>query len=323
MDVGSAMARAVSAAAAVPGALGPNPRVGCIILDASGELAAEGSHHGAGTAHAEVNALAAAGDRARGGTAVVTLEPCNHFGHTPPCSEALLRAGVVRVVFGAADPTAEAAGGAQRLRAAGVEVVDLDDRDCHELVLPWATADARGRPWVTLKVAATLDGYVAAADGTSKWITSEESRRAGHELRAKVDAIAVGTGTAIADRPSLTVRLPGVDVERPPQRIVIGDRPVDGDFWRISGHDPRAALQQMYDRGIRHVLLEGGPTIGSAFLRAGAVDEILWMQAPLLLGSGTPAIGDLGVETLGRAQHWLPQSLDRFGPDWAVLLRRH
>ena len=185
-----AMRRALAIAATAGVPLSPNPRVGCVVLGPDGSVVGEGWHRGAGTPHAEVAALAAAGDRARGATVVVTLEPCNHSGRTGPCVDALLAAGVVRVVLAATDPNPVAAGGARRLRDAGVEVVEgvLAD-DAVALNPAWTFAMTHARPWVTWKAAATLDGRIAAADGTSRWITSPEARAEVHDLRSQVDAI--------------------------------------------------------------------------------------------------------------------------------------
>ncbi|NAZ88631.1 bifunctional diaminohydroxyphosphoribosylaminopyrimidine deaminase/5-amino-6-(5-phosphoribosylamino)uracil reductase RibD, partial [Kineococcus indalonis] len=205
------MRRALQLAALGP-ATGPNPRVGCVLIDDAGRPLAEGHHRGAGTAHAEAAALAdlaARGLSARGATAVVTLEPCTHTGRTGPCAQALLAAGVRRVVVADTDPNPAAAGGAALLAAAGVEVeTGLLAGQARALNERWATAVGRGRPWVTWKFAATLDGRSAAADGSSRWITSAAARADVHRLRAEHDAVLVGTGTALADDPALTVRAP-------------------------------------------------------------------------------------------------------------------
>src|SRR6476661_2688693 len=202
------MRRALQLAASGPWP-DPNPRVGCVVVAADGTVVGEGFHHGAGTPHAEVEALRAAGEAARGATAYVTLEPCSHSGRTGPCTEALVAAGVARVVFAQSDPNPDAAGGAERLHAAGVQVsggvladeaADLNER--------WGRTVLLGRPLVTWKVATTLDGRSAAADGTSQWVTGEEARADVHGLRATRDAVLVGTGTALVDDPRLTVRMP-------------------------------------------------------------------------------------------------------------------
>ena len=286
----------------------PNPRVGCRIISASGELISEGIHGESGVDHAEVIAVARAGNAARGATAIVTLEPCNHTGKTGPCSQALIAAGVARVVFGSAD-TGVAAGGAQTLRAAGVDVIGgVLAAECDEVVAPWRHFNETGLPYVTLKMASTLDGYVAASDGTSRWITGEVARTFVHELRARVDAVAVGSGTVAIDDPLLDVRLPGDWPQ--PARYVIGKRELSSES-RLTGiatqlrtHDPREALTEMAQHGIQHVLLEGGPTTAAAFIRAGLVNQIFWCTAPKFLGAGTPSMADLGISTISEASTW-------------------
>lgn len=204
-----AMRRAVTLAARGTGSTSPNPVVGCVILDAAGEPAGEGYHQRAGGPHAEIHALRAAGERARGGTALVTLEPCDHTGRTGPCTGALIDAGIARVVYAVADPHDEAAGGAATLAAAGIEVErGLLAAEAEEVNLPWLTSVRRRRPFVRWKYAATLDGRTAAADGTSRWISSPASRADVHRLRAEADAVIVGSGTARADDPQLAVRHP-------------------------------------------------------------------------------------------------------------------
>lgn len=347
---------------------GPNPRVGCVLLADDGALLATGFHRGAGTPHAEVDALTtarAAGHDPRGATAVVTLEPCNHTGRTGPCSHALVEAGVRRVVFAVADPNPRAAGGASVLRGAGIDVVgptvgptegaapepDAADAglawrsvqaDARELVRAWLAAVGRGRPFVTLKTATTLDGRIAAADGSSRWITSSESRAHAHARRAEVDAIVIGTGTALTDDPSLTARVrddvgPAFDptgspsthlAEYQPLRVVVGHRelPVDaalrgpgGELVHLETHDPSEVLAALHAREVRHVLVEGGPTLAAAFLRAGLVDELHAYIAPVLLGGGRSAVGDLGVTSIDGALRWETREVHRLGPDVLVV----
>lgn len=327
-----AMLRALDLARRGP-AHGPNPRVGCVLLGPDGEVLGEGWHRGAGTAHAEVAALADAGERgtgARGATAVVTLEPCDHTGRTGPCSCALIEAGVRRVVVAVADPNPDAAGGAARLRAAGVEVVvGVEEAAGRALLRPWLLAVGRGRPFVTLKTAATLDGRVAAADGTSRWITSPEARAHAHALRAEVDALVVGTGTVLADDPLLTARTPdGSLAEHQPLRVVVGERalPLDGrlagrggEVVHLRTRDPREVLDALHAREVRHALVEGGPTLAAAFLRAGVVDEVHAYVAPVLLGAGRSAVGDLGVRTVDDAIRLHPREVLPLGPDVLVV----
>ncbi|MDN5794116.1 MAG: bifunctional diaminohydroxyphosphoribosylaminopyrimidine deaminase/5-amino-6-(5-phosphoribosylamino)uracil reductase RibD [Intrasporangium sp.] len=287
----------------------PNPRVGCVLVDGAGGLLAEGVHRGAGTAHAEADALAQAGARARGCTAYITLEPCAHTGRTGPCAEALVAAGVRAVVYAQTDPNPAAAGGAEVLRRAGVQVVGgCRAADAEALNERWARTVRLGRPLVTWKFAATLDGRSAAADGTSQWITGVESRADVHRLRAERDAVLAGTGTVLADDPRLTVRDPdGRPLENQPLRVVMGRRRVPpgaqvaagpGILQRLPTHDPSEALATLWDRGVRDVWLEGGPTLAAAFVRAGLVDEVYAYLAPALLGSGAPAVGDLGITTM-------------------------
>ncbi|WP_353510129.1 bifunctional diaminohydroxyphosphoribosylaminopyrimidine deaminase/5-amino-6-(5-phosphoribosylamino)uracil reductase RibD [Intrasporangium sp.] len=312
----------------------PNPRVGCVVVDPGGELVGEGWHRGAGTAHGEAAALAVAGDRARGGTAYVSLEPCAHTGRTGPCADALVAAGISRVVHGQDDPNGDAAGGADLLRAAGVEVVGgvLAD-EAAALNERWARTIARGRPLVTWKFAATLDGRSAATDGTSQWITSEEARADVHALRASRDAIVVGTGTILLDDPRLTVRtgagrMPlGSLADRQPTRVVVGLRDVPararvhegpGEVLHIRSRDPHEALATMWDAGIRDVWLEGGPTLASAFVKAGLVDEVYAYLAPALLGAGRPAVGDLGITSMDGIRRLDVEDVLRVGPDLRV-----
>jgi diaminohydroxyphosphoribosylaminopyrimidine deaminase/5-amino-6-(5-phosphoribosylamino)uracil reductase len=307
-----AMARALELAR-TPGLLhGPNPRVGCVLLDAAGDVVAEGYHRGAGTPHAEADALAHAGDRARGTTAVVSLEPCNHTGRTGPCSQALIAAGVARVVYAQADPNPVADGGTEALRAAGIDVEHgLMAAEALALNRTWSFAVRHGRPFVTWKFASTLDGRSAAADGTSRWVSSTAARRDTHRLRAQADVILAGTGTVLADDPELTVRdahdtPAGVQPLRavmglrdlPAGRRVLDDR---AETALLRTRDPAAALAELFARERRHVFLEGGPTLAAAFLRAGLVDEVVAYVAPMLLGSGASAVADLGITTIADA----------------------
>jgi diaminohydroxyphosphoribosylaminopyrimidine deaminase / 5-amino-6-(5-phosphoribosylamino)uracil reductase len=328
----AAMRRALALAAAPGVPHGPNPRVGCVLLDPDGRTIAEGLHRGAGTPHAEVDALGRAGPAARGATAVVTLEPCAHTGRTGPCADALLAAGVARVVYAQADPNPVAAGGAARLAAGGVAVVGgvLAD-DALALNEAWTFAVTQGRPLVTWKVAATLDGRVAAADGSSRWITGAAAREDVHHLRGTVDAVLVGTGTALADDPSLTVRAAdGSPAERQPLRAVMGMRPIpDGARLRdgaaslrvLATHDPAAALQALAGDEVCHVLLEGGPTLAAAFLRAGLVDRVVWYLAPALLGGGAGAVGDLGITSIEGIRQLRITAVDRIGQDVRIRAR--
>lgn len=308
-----AMRRAL-ALAATPGVpLGPNPRVGCVLLDPRSRVVGEGHHRGAGTPHAEVAALEAAGDAARGATAVVTLEPCNHTGRTGPCVDALLAGGVARVVYAQPDPNPVAAGGAARLRSAGVEVLGgVLEEESAALNRAWRFGLAHGRPLVTWKLASTLDGRSAAADGTSRWISSRPARIDSHRLRAECDVMMVGTGTVLADDPWLTVRGEDDDLlPAQPLRAVMGTRDLRPDRRVLDDaaetvllrtRDPVAALASLHEAGRRHVFLEGGPRLAAAFLRAGLVDEVVAYVAPALLGAGPAAVGDLGITTMADAR---------------------
>jgi diaminohydroxyphosphoribosylaminopyrimidine deaminase / 5-amino-6-(5-phosphoribosylamino)uracil reductase len=312
----AAMSRALALAASPGVPLGPNPRVGCVLLAQDGTTVAEGFHRGAGAPHAEADALARAGSAARGTTAVVTLEPCNHTGRTGPCARALADAGVARVVYAQADTNPVATGGADALRAAGVDVEGgLLAGQARALNREWTFAVESGRPFVTWKFAATLDGRSAAADGTSRWVSSAPARRDTHRLRALCDAILVGTGTVLVDDPQLTVRddedrnLPR---ERQPLRAVMGLRDVPAgrrvlddaaQTVLLRTRDPHEALAALRARDRQHVFLEGGPTLAGAFLREGLVDEVVTYVAPMLLGAGRNAVADLGIESIADALH--------------------
>jgi diaminohydroxyphosphoribosylaminopyrimidine deaminase / 5-amino-6-(5-phosphoribosylamino)uracil reductase len=323
------MRRALALAATDGVPRGPNPRVGCVLLDPEGHVVAEGYHRGAGTPHAEVDALQRAGAAARGATAVVTLEPCNHTGRTGPCSLALVEAGVARVVYAQADPNPIASGGADALIRAGIEVVGgLLAGDAMDVNDAWTFAVTHDRPLVTWKVAATLDGRIAAADGTSRWITGPEARAEVHRVRAEVDAVLIGTGTALVDDPSLTVRdAGGQAADRQPIRVVMGRRPIPKDAALRDGRaplrtfateSPAEVLAALHADGVQHVLLEGGSTLSAAFLRAGLVDRAIWFLAPVLLGAGAPAVGDLGIATIGEAMRLRVTGITRVGQDVRV-----
>jgi diaminohydroxyphosphoribosylaminopyrimidine deaminase/5-amino-6-(5-phosphoribosylamino)uracil reductase len=320
------------------GRVSPNPLVGAVVVK-GGRVLGEGWHAGPGTAHAEVGALAGAGGEASGATVVCTLEPCSHHGRTPPCTDALIRAGVARVVVGSLDPLERGrSGGVAVLEAAGIEVAlaPADEANaCRELNAPFITHAVTGRPLVTLKMATSLDGKVATAEGETRWITGATARALVHRWRADADAVAVGIGTAIADDPMLTAR--DVDGDfRQPIRVVFdaGARlPVDGRLLRSVADAPvvvaasdragRADVERLESAGVRvlrlaggsderivgaldalgaadvqSVFLEGGPTLAEAFLAAGAVDRVAWFIAPTMIG-GARAPGALGGEGLG------------------------
>ncbi|MGW7564007.1 bifunctional diaminohydroxyphosphoribosylaminopyrimidine deaminase/5-amino-6-(5-phosphoribosylamino)uracil reductase RibD [Streptomyces sp. NPDC054757] len=347
------MRRAIALAARGLGSTSPNPVVGCVIVDARGETVGEGFHRRAGGPHAEVDALASAGESARGGTAYVTLEPCNHTGRTGPCSQALIDAGVAHVVYAVADPTPQATGGAETLRAAGVEVTaGVLAAEAEAGNAAWLTSVRLGRPHVTWKYAATLDGRTAAADRTSRWITSAEARADVHRLRAESDAVLVGSGTLRTDDPHLAVR--GIEGATQPLRVVLdtharsltpGARVLDGaaptlvvvgegvaapplpaangaDVAHLpydgAGIAVGALLAELYARGVRSVLLEGGPTLAGSFVAAGAVDRIVGYLAPVLLGAGPAALADAGITTLTDALRLDVTETVRIGPDLRI-----
>jgi diaminohydroxyphosphoribosylaminopyrimidine deaminase / 5-amino-6-(5-phosphoribosylamino)uracil reductase len=321
-----AMLRAIALARSVDIPDGPNPRVGCVIVDAEGRIVGEGVHRGAGTPHAEVDALTQAGALARGATTVVTLEPCNHTGRTGPCSEALLAAGVARVVYAQPDPHVLAAGGAERLRSEGIDVEGgLLAVEAASLNEAWTHAVTTGRPFVTWKVASTLDGRVAAADGSSRWITGEAARAEVHLWRRRCDAIGVGTGTVLVDDPRLTARdVHGGLVDSQPLRVVIGlsDIPAGAQVLDASvpslhlrTREPAEALDALAQMEVRHLLLEGGPRLAAGFLSAGLIDEVVWYVAPMLLGAGSPAIADWGAVTLGDGVRLRDVRVEQVGED--------
>lgn len=328
----SAMRRALVLAANGP-TTGANPRVGCVILDASGTAVAEGWHRGAGTPHAEVDALARlTADAARGATAVITLEPCNHTGRTGPCSLALINAGVARVVYAVADPGVESSGGADRLRGAGVDVsAGVLADEVEPFLADWLVATRLGRPFVTLKWASSLDGRAAATDGTSRWITGPEARQDAHRRRAASGAIIVGTGTVLADDPALTARdADGLLLPTQPVPVVIGARAIPADA-ALHSHpraplffatdDLPAVLHDLHRRGIRRVFIEGGPTLASGFIAAGLVDEYLVYLAPTLLGGGRLALCDIGVANIQQQHRLAIDHYDRLGDDLLVVAR--
>jgi diaminohydroxyphosphoribosylaminopyrimidine deaminase/5-amino-6-(5-phosphoribosylamino)uracil reductase len=279
------IARAVELARSGRDRAYPKPTVGAVVV-AGGEVVGEGVTEAAGR-HAEVVALAAAGERARGATLYASLEPCNHHGTTPPCTDAILAAGIERVVYGARDPNPKAAGGAERLRAAGLDVELVDSLEARAVNEAWRTWVSKRRPFVVYKAAATLDGRVTVPG--MRWVTGEESRRAVHELRAAVDAVAVGGGTARADRPRLDAR----DVETPrgqPRRLVFSRGPLpDGLDLELRSGALGDELHALAAEGVQSLLLEGGPTLAAAFVAADLVDKVLLFVAPTLSGDGPRA----------------------------------
>jgi diaminohydroxyphosphoribosylaminopyrimidine deaminase / 5-amino-6-(5-phosphoribosylamino)uracil reductase len=326
----AAMVRARDLALRVLGTTSPNPPVGAVVLDAAGVVVGEGATSPPGGPHAEVHALARAGERARGGTAVVTLEPCNHQGKTPPCVDALIDAGIASVIYAVSDPNPTAAGGAARLAAAGVDVIGGAQADLVTAgpLREWLHKQRTGLPHVTWKYATSIDGRSAAADGSSQWITSEAARADVHRRRATADAIVVGTGTVLVDNPTLTARLPdGSLTDRQPMRVVVGMRDIpseakvlndDSRTMVIRTHEPAEVLRALSDR--TDVLLEGGPTLAGVFLRAGVIDRILAYVAPILLGGPITAVDDVGVPSIARALRWRYDGVERVGPDLVLSL---
>lgn len=327
--------------AAARGPLGANPRVGAVLMGPTGQTLATGWHRGAGTPHAEADALSRAreaGHDLAGATCVVTLEPCAHDGRTPSCARALIDAGVARVLYALDDPNALAAGGARMLREAGIQALQWADSGVDEaahwthqaekLNHRWLRAVREQRPFVTAKIAHTLDAKVAAADGSSQWITGEAARAEGHALRAIVDAIAVGTGTLKADDPSLTARTPdGSALATQPLRVVLGERDVppsaavrghDGRFVHLPTRDLPGALRRLrIDHDVQHLLIEGGPTLIGAALTADLVDDLWIHQSPSLLGAGTPSVPGLGITSLSARidLEIVPESIHLAGRD--------
>jgi diaminohydroxyphosphoribosylaminopyrimidine deaminase/5-amino-6-(5-phosphoribosylamino)uracil reductase len=350
------MARALRLAARGRFTTQPNPRVGCLI--ARGEdVLGEGWHVRAGGPHAEVHALRAAGESARGATAYVTLEPCGLHGRTPPCADALIAAGVARVVIACEDAFQREGGALARMRAAGIEVVSgLMREDARELNIGFFSRVERGRPFVRLKLAASLDGRIALASGESKWITGEAARADVQRWRARSSAILTGSGTALADDPRLTVRLPDTDFV-PPLRVLLdralrlsrsanlladgaaptlvfhADRiaaPADCaphvDYCGVrecdEGLDPGAVLAELARRGVNELLVECGPRLSGALMRAGRVDELLLYQAPLLLGGDAqPMLDTLGLQRLEQHARWRVIERRQLGEDQRLRLR--
>jgi diaminohydroxyphosphoribosylaminopyrimidine deaminase/5-amino-6-(5-phosphoribosylamino)uracil reductase len=340
------------------GRVSPNPLVGAVVLDRDGGVVGEGWHEGPGTPHAEVMALRDAGDRARGGTVVVTLEPCNHAGRTGPCTEALIDAGVVRVVAGTGDVNPDVrGGGSDALRAAGLDVeVGCLAEDARRLNAAFERHVTSGRPFVVLKAASSLDGKTAAADGTSRWITSAEARADAHRLRAWADAIVVGSGTVLADDPALTVRGAELAGARPPIRVVLDARgrvPADATMfddgaptlvatthraperriaaWRAAGADVvvadggdgSLALSPLFDalgkRDVQGILVEGGPTLAWSVVRERLADRVVLYLAPKVVGGqGHGVVGGDGFAPITEAIALRFTAVTRLGPDLKV-----
>jgi len=328
------------------GRTAPNPSVGCVLVK-DGVIVGWGWTQPGGRPHAEVEALTRAGDRAFGATAYVTLEPCAHWGKTGPCCDALIAAGVARVVAALRDPDPRVAGGGfARIEAAGIPVeVGLMADEARALNAGFLSRIVRGRPWTTLKLATSLDGRIATATGASRWITGPQARAHAHLLRARADAILVGAGTALADDPLLTCRLPGM-ADRSPIRVVLDRRlrlPLDSalvksareiPLWIVTAGEsaaheaagailirppdpePAAILMELAARGITRLLIEGGGAVAASFLRADLIDELIWMRAPILIGGdGVPAFASLGVTDPNLLQPWVLRKSAMLGRD--------
>ena len=329
----------------------PNPRVGCVLVR-DGVVVGEGWHEKAGAPHAEANALAAAGPAARGATAYVSLEPCNHQGRTPPCAAALAAAGVTRVVAAVQDPNPQARDGAGTLAAAGLKVEHgLLEEEARELNIGFFSRMTRARPWVRMKIAATLDGRTALADGRSQWITGEEARRDGHRWRARACALLTGIGTVKADDPRLTVR--EVDTPRQPLRVVVDSRLEISEGAKIlqgegevllfsaieSQRTPKGAehvvlpnpagkvdlpgmLRELARRGVNELHVEAGFRLNGSLVREGCVDEFLLYLNPSFLGDGAQGMLDLPpFDSLGKRPRLTLRSVERIGGDLRILAR--
>ncbi|SMO50798.1 bifunctional diaminohydroxyphosphoribosylaminopyrimidine deaminase/5-amino-6-(5-phosphoribosylamino)uracil reductase RibD [Paracoccus laeviglucosivorans] len=301
----------------------PNPAVGCVIVQ-DGRIVGRGWTQPGGRPHAEVRALAQAGDAARGATAYVTLEPCSHFGKTPPCANALIAAGVARVVSAMTDPDPRVSGrGHAMLREAGIEVTTgVREAQARAMQQGFLTRVMQGRPMLTLKLATSFDGRIATANGESQWITGPAARRHVHALRMIHDAVMVGGGTARADRPGLNVR--GFGSVRQPVRVVVSsdvlpDLPPEGadhgPLWQVGG-DPDALMTELGSRGLTRVFCEGGGVLAASLLRAGLVDQLVGYTAGVVLGGdGRPATGELGLTRLADAPRFRLVETRRIGPD--------
>lgn len=310
------------------GRTAPNPNVSAAIYGSEGQLISEGAHNPTlSPDHAEVVAIKKAGDATHGATIVVSLEPCNHTGKTEPCVDAIIDAGISKVIYAVNDPNPVASGGADRLRSAGVEVEFIESKELADVQRAWLHRLITGRPYFIWKVATTLDGRIAAADGSSQWISSEESRSDVQVLRSQSDAILIGTGTAIADNPTLRPRVEGANT---PIRIVMGNREVPaghnlhdgiGETIFLQSHDSADLLDVLESAEINQVLVEAGPTLGSALLAVGLIDEVVIYQAPKLIGAGKSWLEDIGVQSIDGALTLSFITSEQIGPDFKFRYR--
>jgi len=322
MNIKDAYAHLATLSAANLGRTAPNPNVSAAIYGADGALIADGAHNPLiAPDHAEVVALKKAGAAARGATIVVSLEPCNHTGKTGPCVDAIIEAGIAKVIYAVKDPNPIAAGGADRLKAAGINVEYVADKTLTDLQGAWLHRVTSGRPYFIWKVATTLDGRIAALDGTSQWISSQESRDDVQVLRLQSDAILIGTGTALADNPTLRPRIEGATT---PIRIVMGNREVPaghnlhdgiGETIFLQSHAPADLLDLLESAAVNQVLVEAGPGLGSALIAAGLIDEVVIYQAPVILGEGKNWLEGIGVTTIADARKLTLISTQAIGPD--------
>ncbi len=312
------------------GLTGSNPIVGAVVVDSAGKIIGEGFHKSG--PHAEVVALEQAGQLAQGATLFVTLEPCNHQGKTGPCTEAIIKAGINKVVYAVSDPNALASGGAKKLEAAGIEVVfNGDVLEIAQSNRAWLHKIKNNRPYFIWKIATTLDGRTAAIDGSSKWITGPESRAEVSKLRSESNAVLIGTATALADNPNLIPR----DIEKVnkvnPVRIVMGRREIPSDFNLLNdeaetvfvrSHDFSDLLKLCAERDFNQVFVESGSELGTALLKAGLIDELIIFQAASLLGSGLSFIGDLGVTNIKEKMDFALRDVAQFGNDLKITLTK-
>lgn len=317
------MAHALALATRGLGNTWPNPAVGCVIIR-DGRVLGRGWTQPGGRPHAEAMALAQAGNAARGATAYVTLEPCAHHGKTPPCAEALIAAGVARVVVALTDPDPRVSGrGIAMLQTAGIEVTQgVAEARARQQQRGFLTRITQGRPMLTLKLGSSFDGRIATASGESQWITGPEARRHVHALRLTHDAVMVGGGTARADRPALNVR--GMGTVRQPVRIVVSsqkvldmppDGPEHGPLWQVSG-EPAEFMAELGARGLTRVFCEGGGVLAAGLMRAGLVDQLIGYSAGLVLGGDArPGIASMGLQHLADAPRFRLVECRRIGPD--------
>ena len=312
------------------GKTGSNPIVGAVVVDSTGQIIGEGFHKSG--PHAEVVALEQAGQSAKGATLYVTLEPCNHHGKTGPCTEAIIKADIAKVIYAVRDPNSLASGGARALEAAGIEVVF--NGDVSEITYSnraWLHKIKNNRPYFIWKIATTLDGRTAAIDGSSKWITGEESRAEVSKLRSESSAILIGTATALADNPNLIPRDIKTTRETNPVRIVMGLREIPSDFNLhndaaetvfLRSHDFSELRKLCAERDFNQVFVESGSELGTALLKAGLIDELIIFQAASLLGSGLSFIGDLGATNIREKTDFLIRDFAQFGNDLKITLTK-